>query len=64
MTLISLSWSEDSNPNPSQQIQQAYEHEYAYINETIQFLFIIIYKRIQLLKNNESSIAKNYIKNF
>ena len=32
MTLISLSWSEDSNPNPSQQIQQAYEHEYAYIN--------------------------------
>ena len=32
MTLISLSWAEDSNPNPSQQIQQAYEREYAYIN--------------------------------
>lgn len=32
MTLLSLSWAEDSNPNPSQQIQQAYEREYAYIN--------------------------------
>ena len=32
MTLISLSWAEDSNTNPSQQIQQAYEREYAYIN--------------------------------
>ncbi len=32
MTILSLSWAEDSNPNPSQQIQQAYEREYAYIN--------------------------------